>query len=449
MFQDSLLIINSDFVSKRKRLLIFLLHGGFQIQGRRMIQFTPELAAEFYKDKSEDLDFMLHVILLSKAPSEALILSKENAVEDLIKTLVCYFGNSAEMEKFVHATCCLEKVQEEICFIFPNYIYEPIRCLGQHDFSCDNPLISSQIIKVYDLVGKPDTGPLKSWKRKLAEWLIHSNKDLPQVSNQCSKNPALNIHEMAEQTKGTALPYRQGDLQSKTKTSNSSVDFDSDGTSFSITTSSCVTCSGFSGREEYVQQQQSLTDIINSKTAPLSAINSTSSTTGVSQIDHDKVIVVVTEEMEEQKSEIIDDRETAVVDELGNLPDVNSNESKESAYTGSNQAYTTAPLATTNEEDIRVFRKSGYDNAGEALKTYKDIKVMNEVKHIIGEVNRDDNLGFKKSLQQENQEELFTDEGEQAYISPEQIADSVLAAEEESNALAIQEDIEQYSNENE
>lgn len=90
MFQDTLLIIKSDYMAKRKTLLIYLLRQGFQIKGHRKIHFTPELAAKFYASICDDPNFMLHVILLSKGPSEAFILAKECAVEDLVNCLVCY-----------------------------------------------------------------------------------------------------------------------------------------------------------------------------------------------------------------------------------------------------------------------------------------------------------------------------------------------------------------------
>lgn len=90
MFQDSLLIIKPDYLAKRKQLLIYLLKLGFFLKAQRKICFTPELAAEFYQELADDANFMLKVILLSKGNSEAFILSKECAVEDLINNMVCY-----------------------------------------------------------------------------------------------------------------------------------------------------------------------------------------------------------------------------------------------------------------------------------------------------------------------------------------------------------------------
>lgn len=90
MFEDTLLIIKSDYLNKRKFLLKYLLQKCFQIQGNRRLRFTPEMAADFYNYIGDGALFMVQVIMLSKGNSEAFILAKEDAVKDLIDTLVCY-----------------------------------------------------------------------------------------------------------------------------------------------------------------------------------------------------------------------------------------------------------------------------------------------------------------------------------------------------------------------
>ena len=90
MFTDTLLIIKCDYLHKRRNILLKLLEVGFQIQGSRRVLFSPENAAEFYSENSEDRCFMLQVILLSKGVAEAFILAKTDAVDELIKHMVCY-----------------------------------------------------------------------------------------------------------------------------------------------------------------------------------------------------------------------------------------------------------------------------------------------------------------------------------------------------------------------
>lgn len=90
MFEDTLLIIKADYMHRRKQLLMYLLKSGFQIQGQRRLLFSPELAAEFYDDLSDSPSFMMYVILLSKGNSEAYILAKNNAAQDLLEIMTCF-----------------------------------------------------------------------------------------------------------------------------------------------------------------------------------------------------------------------------------------------------------------------------------------------------------------------------------------------------------------------
>lgn len=90
MWENTLLIIKADYMRNRKILLNYLLKRGFQIQGSRCLLFSPEQAAEFYKDRADDIDFMVLVILLSKGISEAFVLAKDNAVRSLVDIMCCH-----------------------------------------------------------------------------------------------------------------------------------------------------------------------------------------------------------------------------------------------------------------------------------------------------------------------------------------------------------------------
>lgn len=90
MFEDTLLIIKSDYLHKRKFLLKYLLEKCFHIQGSRRLHFTPEMAADFYNYIGDGALFMVQVLMLSNGNSEAFILTKEDAVTNLMETLVCY-----------------------------------------------------------------------------------------------------------------------------------------------------------------------------------------------------------------------------------------------------------------------------------------------------------------------------------------------------------------------
>ncbi|XP_067623112.1 uncharacterized protein [Eurosta solidaginis] len=244
MFEDTLLIIKSDYVHKRKPVLLHLLQHEFMIKGQRKLLFSPEYAAEFYKPRAEDKDFMLQVILLSKGNSEAFILTKENAVADLLCTMICYFTSSAEMERNVHVSKCPESARREIKFIFPNYIPEPIP--GSTD-----PLMTPFISKLYEIAQKPDES--KSWKVQLAEWLTLSNPELPVVSNMCRSRGGLFFEDKAQQVnlldskdKKPCSLRTDGAGSEPTSTDISfASSCSSTGDSAIMSSSSCITCRPF------------------------------------------------------------------------------------------------------------------------------------------------------------------------------------------------------------
>ncbi|CAD6992927.1 uncharacterized protein LOC101457246 [Ceratitis capitata] len=197
MFEDTLLIIKADYMLKCKPVLLYLLQREFLIKGQRKILFSPETAAEFYNSLAEDNDFMLQVILLSKGNSEAFILTKENAVEDLICTMVCYFTTSVEMERNVHVSRSLECANREISFIFPNYIPEPVPFFKRHKFTA-NTFMGPFIGQLYEIAQK-STDETKSWKVQLAEWLTLQNSELPIISNACATKGSLFLEDKSQQ----------------------------------------------------------------------------------------------------------------------------------------------------------------------------------------------------------------------------------------------------------
>ncbi|XP_018799688.1 PREDICTED: uncharacterized protein LOC108975576 [Bactrocera latifrons] len=251
MFEDTLLIIKADYMHKRKPVLLHLLQHEFMIKGQRKILFSPENAAEFYKSLADDKDFMLQVILLSKGNSEAFILTKECAVDDLICTMICYFTTSVEMERNVHVSKSAECAAFEISFIFPNYIPEPIPIFKRHKFSTD-PLLAPFISQLYEIVQKPNEES-KSWKVQLAEWLTLQNSELPIISNVCSAKRNLFHEDKGQQVNFLASPASKpcvfhtdgagGEPASTDVSAPSSCS--SSGGSAIMSSSSCMTCRPF------------------------------------------------------------------------------------------------------------------------------------------------------------------------------------------------------------
>ncbi|EDW16613.1 putative surface protein SACOL0050 [Drosophila mojavensis] len=248
LFQDTLLIIKPDYMHKRRPVLLKVLASGYQIQGSRKLNFSPELAAEFYADFADEKGFMLEVILLSKGISEAFILTKENGVQDLLNIMMCYFGTASELERNIHVTKHVDSVAREITFIFPNYIHEPIEIFDKNRF-CNRPMLKPLLSEIYDIMQNVDCSQ-EDWKVRVSDYLMRSNPVVPQITNQCQLMPDLCMQEKSQQTtvtyKSTAKDAKPKDKVSSTTSVLSS---SSPHSSLLITTSSCVTCGGFDHTE--------------------------------------------------------------------------------------------------------------------------------------------------------------------------------------------------------
>lgn len=146
-------------------------------------------------------------------------------------------------------------------------------------FCANNPFVSNTLASLYDIVTKPDVDPHKSWKQKLAESLILSNKSLPQISNQCCYNSNLNAQETGQQTQITCFQHQKEEDNFLKKSLSS--DLCKDCSSWNVTTSSCVSCSGFDSGTECMRQiyEHPLEAIVKARTVPLSLKESSSSFT--------------------------------------------------------------------------------------------------------------------------------------------------------------------------
>ncbi|BFF92325.1 uncharacterized protein DMAD_10405 [Drosophila madeirensis] len=246
MFENSLLIIKPDYMHKRRPMLLKLLAEGFLLKGSRKLAFSPELAAEFYADYADEKGFMLEVILLSKGVSEAFIVTKENAVQSLLNTMICYFGTSADLERNIHVTKNAQSVAREIYFIFPNYLHEPTTLFERNRF-CKRPMLKQLIEEVYDILQNPDCSQ-DNWKVRVSDYLVRSNPKVPRVSNQCQVRPEVGIQNKAQQTV-TTYPTAARDAQLNSKSISSMLSSTSPHSSVLLTSSSCVTCGGFDRSE--------------------------------------------------------------------------------------------------------------------------------------------------------------------------------------------------------
>ncbi|EDW53572.1 uncharacterized protein LOC6612921 [Drosophila sechellia] len=247
MFENSLLIIKPDYLHKRRPVLLKLLAEGFQIQGNRRIAFSPETAAEFYADYADEKGFMLEVILLSKGVSEAFIVTKENAVQELLNIMICYFGSASDLERNIHVTKNSYSVAREINFIFPNYIHEPHQMFDHNNF-CNRPMLKPLLEEIYDIMQNTDCSQ-DNWKVRLSDYLVRSNPKMPEISNQCQQRPDVAIQDKSQQTTMTYAPKPSARAvqprDKKTQSSSAPLSTTSPHSSMLLSSSSCVTCGGF------------------------------------------------------------------------------------------------------------------------------------------------------------------------------------------------------------
>ncbi|XP_017124012.1 fibrous sheath CABYR-binding protein [Drosophila elegans] len=256
MFENSLLIIKPDYLDKRRPVLLKLLAEGFQLQGNRRIAFSPESAAEFYADYADEKGFMLEVILLSKGVSEAFIVTKDNAVQELLNIMICYFGSASDLERNIHVTKNSRSVAREINFIFPNYIHEPHQMFDHNNF-CNRSMLKPLIEEIYSVMQNVDCSQ-ENWKVRLSDYLVRSNPKMPQISNQCQLRPDVGIQDKSQQTTMTYAPMPSVSgvkpRAKKSQSSGSPLSSTSPHSSMLLSSSSCVTCGGFERTETCISE---------------------------------------------------------------------------------------------------------------------------------------------------------------------------------------------------
>ncbi|KAH8381263.1 hypothetical protein KR093_001142, partial [Drosophila rubida] len=310
MFEDSLLIIKPDYMHKRRPVLLKLLASGFQIQGSRKLNFSPELAAEFYAEYVDEKGFMLEVILLSKGISEAFIVTKENGVQELLNVMICYFGSASELERNIHVTKHGESVAREITFIFPNYIHEPIQLFDKSVF-CNRPMIKPLISEIYDILQNVDCAQ-EDWKLRVSDYLVRSNPSLPQISNQCQVAPDICMQEKSQQTTMTYKSVGKDGMPKEKSVSSSSVLSSSEAhSSMLVTSSTCVTCGGFERSEPGISELDLNKRVEPASDEPICAEE---------EIIW-KEIIVYEEVLPEEEEESEHKSEVAIPDEEGAHPD--------------------------------------------------------------------------------------------------------------------------------
>lgn len=86
------------------------------------------------------------------------------------------------------------------------------------------------------------------WKIKMAEWLTLSNKTLPRISNQCSHKPLISREDKTTYASGKIKDPCQVEREVTTLARSDTYSSTSGGSGM-MSSSSCMTCSGFDGDE--------------------------------------------------------------------------------------------------------------------------------------------------------------------------------------------------------
>lgn len=162
-------------------------------------------------------------------------------------------------------------------------IHEPIYCVDQMQFCKQNTVIGPLIAEMYNMLKFPDEEPDKSWKRKIAEFLLRDNPNLPRITNICNRCLRKNFVETPQQTIITSMKQDREPLRSFRKGLKITPSFhtqdlsaDTVDSSLNVTSSSCISCSIFSSQDNLATQQHTypkkpVEEVITIKTVPLHA----------------------------------------------------------------------------------------------------------------------------------------------------------------------------------
>ncbi|CAF0883090.1 unnamed protein product [Adineta steineri] len=139
--ERTLALIKPDAVNKAIDIETVILNQGFTILQKRRIILTAEQCSDFYSEHYGKKFFPSLVAFMTSAPLVAMVLAKENAIQqwreligptnsDVAKetnpdSIRALFGTN-EQKNAVHGSDSAVSAEREIRFFFPNCIVEPI-----------------------------------------------------------------------------------------------------------------------------------------------------------------------------------------------------------------------------------------------------------------------------------------------------------------------------------
>jgi len=115
-------------------------------------------------------------------------------------------------------------------------------------------MIKPLISEIYDIMQNVDCSQ-DDWKRRVADYLVRSNPTLPQITNQCQVSPDMGMQEKGQQTTMTYKSVgKDAKPKEKSMSTSSILSSSSPHSSLLLTTTSCVTCSGFDHTEPCISE---------------------------------------------------------------------------------------------------------------------------------------------------------------------------------------------------
>ncbi|CAF2009699.1 unnamed protein product [Rotaria magnacalcarata] len=139
--ERALALIKPDAVNKADDIEAIILNHGFSILQKRRVTLTAEQCSDFYSEHYGKKFFPSLVAFMTSGPIVAMVLSKENAIQqwrELIgptnstvakethpDSIRAFFGSN-EQKNAVHGSDSVVSAEREIRFFFPNCIVEPI-----------------------------------------------------------------------------------------------------------------------------------------------------------------------------------------------------------------------------------------------------------------------------------------------------------------------------------
>ncbi|CAF3389174.1 unnamed protein product [Rotaria socialis] len=191
--ERALALIKPDAVNKADDIEAIILNHGFSILQKRRVTLTAEQCSDFYSEHYGKKFFPSLVAFMTSGPIVAIVLSKENAIQqwreligpansivakethpDSIRAL---FGSN-EQKNAVHGNDSAVSVEREIRFFFPNCIVEPIP-VGQPAKDYLEQNVNRTIIKALTALCKEKPKDPVIW---LADKLMEINPYKPKLS---------------------------------------------------------------------------------------------------------------------------------------------------------------------------------------------------------------------------------------------------------------------------